>query len=230
MSWRSHSRTRVQPSAPAAFAVCDRCAFTYNHDRLQWQYEYAGPRLQNQRILVCDICLDIPQELNRPLRIPADPVPIRDPRSDLYAPLMPYILTDPTGQEITDGTYSTTVIGNVPAAGPSVVAAGSGGYTMADSSGNAMAVSGSAVASVGIPGIFQGSSLGQNVLGGETYPAMGPGDPYNSTNVPGSGGSNMVPSTPPTEAWPGRVRWGLLDDGANPMIDGRGAIIYSVPD
>ena len=34
--------------------------------------------------LVCRPCLDVPFELNRPLRLPPDPVPIKDPRVSTF--------------------------------------------------------------------------------------------------------------------------------------------------
>ena len=53
---------------------------TYNHDQLQWQFDYRGPNLQNLRILVCPSCLDVPQQQLRTILIPPDPIPIENPR------------------------------------------------------------------------------------------------------------------------------------------------------
>src|SRR5215475_13454291 len=69
---------------PRALAICDRCGFRFNHDELQWQFQWAGPRLQNLRILVCRSCLDIPQEQLRTIVLPPDPVPIQNPRPEDY--------------------------------------------------------------------------------------------------------------------------------------------------
>src|SRR5215475_8346047 len=69
---------------PRALAICDRCGFRFNHDQLQWQFQWAGPRLQNLRILVCRTCLDVPQEQLRTIILPPDPVPNRDPRPEDY--------------------------------------------------------------------------------------------------------------------------------------------------
>jgi hypothetical protein len=72
--------------APRATAICDRCGFMYNHDQLQWQWDWQqGPRLFNLRILVCPTCLDIPQESGRTIDLPPDPVPIANPRPENYA-------------------------------------------------------------------------------------------------------------------------------------------------
>jgi hypothetical protein len=58
----------------------------YNHDQLQWQWDWLqGPRLFNRRILVCPTCLDVPQESGRTIVLPPDPVPIANPRPEAYA-------------------------------------------------------------------------------------------------------------------------------------------------
>jgi hypothetical protein len=57
----------------------------YNHDRLKWQFDYAGAGLINKRILVCNPCLDTPQNQLRSIILPADPVPIENPRVQDYA-------------------------------------------------------------------------------------------------------------------------------------------------
>lgn len=82
MGWRFHGRASVDASNPRAFAVCDRCGFWYNRDRLTWQHDWRGSKLTNIRVLVCERCLDQPFELNRPLRLPPDPEPIKDARPD----------------------------------------------------------------------------------------------------------------------------------------------------
>jgi hypothetical protein len=56
----------------------------YNHVNLQWQYDWAGASLINRRILVCDPCLDTPQQQLRAIVVPADPVPILNPRVQDY--------------------------------------------------------------------------------------------------------------------------------------------------
>lgn len=77
-------RARTNASAPQAHAICDRCGFRYNHVDLKWQYQYAGAGLQNLRILVCCRCLDTPQDQLRSIVIPADPVPVINPRPEFY--------------------------------------------------------------------------------------------------------------------------------------------------
>lgn len=88
MAWFRYTHAKVSATNPRAFAVCDRCGFLYNHYNLAWQYDWVGPRIQNKRILVCPTCMDKPQEQLRTIVIPADPVPIDNPRPGEYA-IMP---------------------------------------------------------------------------------------------------------------------------------------------
>jgi len=85
VSYRPHGRARVSAISPRAFAVCDRCKFTYNHIDLQWQYDWRGNSLQNLRTLVCDRCLDVPQPQLRAKRITIDPIPIMNARVETYS-------------------------------------------------------------------------------------------------------------------------------------------------
>ena len=73
-------RARTSASNPQAHAICDRCGFRYNHVNLRWQYDWRGASMQNIRLLVCNTCYDVPQEQLRAIVVPADPVPIVDPR------------------------------------------------------------------------------------------------------------------------------------------------------
>lgn len=82
---RPHGRASVSSTNPRAFGICDRCGFLYNHIRLQWQFDYAGAGLINKRILVCNDCMDTPQAQLRAIVLPADPVPIQNPRVQDYA-------------------------------------------------------------------------------------------------------------------------------------------------
>jgi len=52
---------------------------------LRWQYDWAGASLVNKRILVCNTCYDEPQQQLRAIIIPADPMPIVNPRVEPYA-------------------------------------------------------------------------------------------------------------------------------------------------
>lgn len=82
---RPHGRAKVSARNPQAFGICDRCGFLYNHHQLQWQFDWAGASLINKRILVCDTCNDVPQSQLRAIVLPADPVPVQNPRIQSYA-------------------------------------------------------------------------------------------------------------------------------------------------
>lgn len=84
MAWRFTGRARVNPSNPVAFAVCDRCGIWYNRTDLSWQFQWAGPRLQNLRLLVCPHCLDKPQEQLKPRILPPDPLPVMNARPENF--------------------------------------------------------------------------------------------------------------------------------------------------
>lgn len=72
-------RARVSAKKPQAQAVCMRCGIWYNRVDLQFQFDWRGTALQNLYILVCDRCLDTPQEQLRAIQLPADPTPIYFP-------------------------------------------------------------------------------------------------------------------------------------------------------
>lgn len=77
-------RARINSRNPQAAAVCDRCGGVFNHVDLQWQFDYAGASLINKRILICYLCLDTPQQQLRAVVLPADPMPIINPRPQDY--------------------------------------------------------------------------------------------------------------------------------------------------
>ena len=86
MSYASKAgRARVSAKKPAAQAVCDRCGIWYNRVSLHWQFDWRGTSLQNLWILVCDRCLDTPQAQLRAIQLPADPVPVWQPRVENFA-------------------------------------------------------------------------------------------------------------------------------------------------
>jgi hypothetical protein len=85
MAYRYHGRATVNTSSPKAFGICDRCGILYNLRQLRWQFDFAGPVLQNLRLLVCDHCYDKPQEQNKPVLVPPDPLPVPNARPQNYA-------------------------------------------------------------------------------------------------------------------------------------------------
>lgn len=84
MAYRPHGHAHVNPSAPRAFAICDRCSRLFNLYALSWQFQWAGPQLQNLRLLVCSSCLDVPQEQLKPRILPPDPMPVLNARPENY--------------------------------------------------------------------------------------------------------------------------------------------------
>jgi hypothetical protein len=82
---RPHGRATVSPRKPQVHGICDRCGFRYLLGDLRWQMQWAGPRLQNLRLLVCETCYDKPQENGlRTIVLPADPLPVMNPRPEFY--------------------------------------------------------------------------------------------------------------------------------------------------
>jgi hypothetical protein len=77
-------RARVSAKNPQAQGVCDRCGIWNNLVNLEWQHQWAGTRLQNLWIRVCSRCLDVPQEQLRAIQLPADPVPVWQPRVENF--------------------------------------------------------------------------------------------------------------------------------------------------
>ena len=86
MSYASRSgRARTNPQRPSAQAVCDRCGMWYQLRDLVFQHEWRGNELVDIRVRVCTrTCLDVPFQLNRPLLLPPDPVPVDQPRVEAF--------------------------------------------------------------------------------------------------------------------------------------------------
>jgi hypothetical protein len=100
-------RARVSPSSPRAAGVCDRCGFVYNHHQLKWQFDWAGASLINKRLLVCNRCYDEPQQQLRAIVIPADPMPIVNPRPEGF-------VTAETNYRVTSGQNTTDPTTGIP--------------------------------------------------------------------------------------------------------------------
>lgn len=125
MGYASRSgRALTNPAAPRAFAVCDRCGFWYNHYKLIWQHQWQGTQLVNLNLLVCQTCLDVPQQQLKARILPPDPVPIANPRPELFGYAENDILaTQPTATQPSVGLSTqsgnaiqvlNTVAGNIP--------------------------------------------------------------------------------------------------------------------
>lgn len=74
----------INPSAPEALGICDRCSKLYNLRALRWQMQWMGTSVQNLHLRVCNTCYDIPNEQLRTLILPPDPMPVMDARTEPY--------------------------------------------------------------------------------------------------------------------------------------------------
>lgn len=109
---RPHGRAKVSTRNPEAFAICDNCGFQYNHSELRWQFEWAGNKLVNLRQLVCRRCNDIPNTQLRAIVIPADPMPIMNPRVPIY-PMAEMNYRTTSGQNTIDPQTGIPIPGSV---------------------------------------------------------------------------------------------------------------------
>ena len=113
MGYASRSgRARTSVRDPRAFSVCDRCGFWYNHHTLQFQHEWAGASLVSRQKLVCRSCLDTPQQQLRAIILPADPVPIWQPRPEDFVTAESNVRAT-SGQDTVDARTGIPVPGNV---------------------------------------------------------------------------------------------------------------------
>lgn len=77
-------RARTSAKNPQAHAICDRCGERLNHVDLSWQFDWAGAGLINKRLLVCNHCMDTPQQQLRSIVLPADPPVIMNARPEYF--------------------------------------------------------------------------------------------------------------------------------------------------
>lgn len=108
---RPHGRAKVSSRNPEAFAICDNCGFQYNHSELRWQFQWGGNKLVNLRQLVCRRCNDLPQSQLRAIVLPADPMPVMNPRVPNY-PLAETDYRATSGQNTVDPTTGIPIPGN----------------------------------------------------------------------------------------------------------------------
>ena len=106
-------RARTSARSPQAHAICDRCGFRYNHVDLRWQFDWAGASLINKRLLVCNPCNDTPQEQLRAIVVPADPMPIMNPRVQNF-------VTAETSTRYTSGQNTVDPVTGIPVIGGNV--------------------------------------------------------------------------------------------------------------
>lgn len=100
-------RARVSAKNPQAQGVCDRCGIWHTLVDLQWQSDWRGTSLQNLWLRVCRRCLDTPQQQLRAIQLPADPVPVWQPRPENFdAAEIDYRTTIPGANLITQNSQN----------------------------------------------------------------------------------------------------------------------------
>jgi hypothetical protein len=72
-----------------------------------WQYDWRGASLQNLQFLVCNTCYDRPQEQLRAIIVPADPIPVGNPRLENFP-------TAETNTRAISGQNTVDPITNIP--------------------------------------------------------------------------------------------------------------------
>lgn len=85
MSHFPTGKFHVNTSAPEPYGICDRCGFMHALVELQPQKEWRGRELIANNLRICKTCRDVPNEQNRTIMLPVDPVPVVNPR-----PIPPY--------------------------------------------------------------------------------------------------------------------------------------------
>src|SRR5215467_6362378 len=88
-SFAPKGHAKLDPQHPRAFAICDVCGFLYCHSDLKWQVQWAGIEIRRTGFLACPTCFDKPNPNMRVVKLPADPVPILNPRAEKPEPDMP---------------------------------------------------------------------------------------------------------------------------------------------
>lgn len=108
MAHRPHGNVKIDAKSPRAGGVCDRCGRWFSLRALNFQYDWRGNQIQNIKLRVCCECYDKPYEGRRPLKLPPDPLPVRDPRpyqnSLAEQNVPPQVLWDEPGILWDDGT------------------------------------------------------------------------------------------------------------------------------
>jgi hypothetical protein len=112
-------RARTNATSPDAWATDDKSGFVGNQKDLCWQYEWAGTKLINKRILCFPDQLDIPNRQLGSIILPPDPVSIPNARPEPY-PIdevwerMMESSTEPGGNNALPRYLETTTTGRNP--------------------------------------------------------------------------------------------------------------------
>lgn len=114
--WHPTGRARVSARRPEAIACCDRCGFTFQLSTLRNQAQWQGFTLQPQNVFVCGECLDVPQIQLKTIILPPDPMPVLNPRPEMYVVEVPSYLSTEGGDHFVteDGDHLVTMIRVTP--------------------------------------------------------------------------------------------------------------------
>jgi hypothetical protein len=104
-------RAKISSRNPRAAAICDACGFAYSHSELRWQMQWSGNKLVNLKQLVCRRCNDIPNQQLRAIVLPADPMPVMNPRVPNYVAASTDYRTT-SGQNTVDPLTGIPIPGN----------------------------------------------------------------------------------------------------------------------
>lgn len=117
-------RARISAHRPRAIGCCDRCGLWVNHHALSRQEQWGGNALIDTGLLVCDRCLDVPQQQFRNPILPPDPWPILNARTDptttpVTAAIGFPLPTSPENQGFSVYTLGLVLVnGQIPVPGP----------------------------------------------------------------------------------------------------------------
>lgn len=76
---QGHART--SQTNPRAKGECDGCGMWYPHATLARQMRWAGASKVDTGFLKCRKCIDRPQDQDRTIILPPDPMPVVNPRA-----------------------------------------------------------------------------------------------------------------------------------------------------
>lgn len=103
-------RARISSRNPEAAGICDACGFAFSLRDLRFQMQWSGNRLVNLKQLVCRRCNDIPSQQLRAIVLPADPMPVMNPR-------VPNYVVASTDYRATSGQNTINPITGIPIPG-----------------------------------------------------------------------------------------------------------------
>jgi hypothetical protein len=156
-------RARTSSRNPQAHAICDRCGGRFNHVDLSFQYDWAGATLIKKSLLVCNTCMDSPQQQLRSIILPADPPSIQNARPENF-------VAASTDYRVTSGLNTVNAKTGIPVPG--------GDFRVTQDNNNRV------TQQTG----FANGSLNQRPGTDPNAPGdSDPGLPYGNTNVPETG-------------------------------------------